>query len=170
VRLLLAVPLLVGALATGCGSDDDGAAATTVTVATGTETTPATTTDEPEAGGGSGAPPPQPGAGAGAQSPLAAAEAVLTTDGTVEQACGSLVTEAFIRTSYGGEQNCIAARRGEALARSIAVAPGSEETSGHLVVVPDGGPYDGHKVEVDLVEEDGTFRVDRLLAHVPAGP
>ena len=174
MRLLLAAGVVVSALLAGCGSDGDEAAkiATTVTVPTGGETATATETnaDEPQAAPAAGAGAPQPGAGAGAQSPLAAAEVVLTADGTVEEACGSFVTAAFIRTSYGGEQNCIAARRGQALARSIAFAPGTTENPDQLVVVPDGGPYDGHRVEVDVAEQDGTFRVDRLVAHVPAGP
>jgi hypothetical protein len=113
---------------------------------------------------------PQPGTGIGAANALIAAAAVLTRAGTPEQACGSFVTESFIRSSYGGEQNCVAARRPEALARSIVLGPGDDESSTNLIVVPKGGPYDGAKVDVALVEDDDGFRVDRLTADIPAGP
>ena len=113
---------------------------------------------------------PQPGTGTGAANALIAAAAVLTRAGSPEQACGSFVTESFILSSYGGEQNCVAARRPEALARAIVFGPGADEASTNLVVVPKGGPYDGAKVEVGLVEDDDGFRVDRLTANIPAGP
>lgn len=166
-------------LVAGCGGSDDPAEPTTVSVtvpATSTSSVSTPTPDELEEGdsgagqaqgGGSS---PQPGSGDGAANAVIAAAAVLTTEGTPDQACGSYVTENFIETSYGGEENCVAAREGEALARSISVGPGDDELSTHIVVVPKGGPYDGAKVEVELVEADGGFRVDALDAHVPAGP
>ena len=113
---------------------------------------------------------PRPGTGTGAANSLIAAGAVLTAGGTPAQACGRYVTKAFVKTAYGGEENCLAARRKRALAQSIVVGPGTNEKGTHIAVVPRGGPYDGHKVEVDLVEEGGAFRVDALEAHVPAGP
>jgi hypothetical protein len=119
--------------------------------------------------GGGGARP-RPGTGTGAANSLIAAGAVLTAGGTPAQACGRYVTKAFLETAYGSEENCLAARRKRALAQSIVVGPGTDEKGTHIVVVPKGGPYDGHKVEVDLVEEGGAFRVDALEAHVPAGP
>ena len=90
--------------------------------------------------------------------------------GSPEQACGSYVTEGFIQDSYGGEENCIAARNGVALADTIEIDADGGDSTTHLVVVPTGGPYDGAKVEVDLVREDDGYRVDALDAHVPAGP
>jgi hypothetical protein len=167
--------LVAVGLTAGCGDSDDPPPPTTVSVTvpattaatSATTTTPETTLPaEPDGGDGST---PEPGSGEGAANAVIAAAAVLTTEGTTEQACGSYVTENFIATAYGGEANCIAARQGEALARSITVR-GSAELSTHIVVVPKGGPYDGAKVEVDLVESGGGFRVDALDAHVAAGP
>lgn len=168
------------ALLAGCGGDDATTTSRMLPASTITETTApptgagagaATATSEgPRNRSGEDGDRPQPGSGTAAPSALVAAEAVLTGAGTPEQACASYVTEGFIRNSYGGEENCIAARRGRALAESISPAPGSEEDSTDIVVVPDGGPYDGAKVEVGLVAEEGGFRVDRLDAHVPAGP
>jgi hypothetical protein len=164
-----------GLLALGsCGGDESTSTSTVTEVApsttsttTGTQTTTtqsSATTEQTESTTG-----PQPGSGAGAANAVIAAAAVLTTGGTTQQACGSYVTERFIHDSYGGEANCIAARRKSALARSILVG-GEDETSTRIVVEARGGPYDGVKITVDLVEEDGGYRVDALKAHVPAGP
>jgi hypothetical protein len=98
-----------------------------------------------------------------------AATAVLTTQGTPEQACGTFVTANYIATSYGGEDNCVAARAHQPLPSDIGVQSG-DATSTHLVVIPTGGPYGGARVSVELVEDGGRFRVDSLKAHVPAGP
>ncbi|HEY8000892.1 MAG TPA: hypothetical protein VID76_03075 [Solirubrobacterales bacterium] len=174
--LTIAVALvpLVAALAVGCGGGDESAAPSTLTVSTAPTSTATTTTAEPapdaEGAGGTASEQPQPGSGSGAPNAVIAAAAVLTRGGTPQQACGTFVTEAFISTAYGGEENCVAARRPEALARSILVGPEGDASSTTITVVPDGGPYDGVKVAVDLVEEDGGFRVDGLDANVPAGP
>ena len=165
----------------GCG-DDDQTTSTGVSdpVSTTTTATTATTTGGDDAGGGGeaagaaggggSASQPEPGSGSGAGSPTAAAVAVLTAAGSPEQACGSYVTEGLIQDSYGGEENCIAARKGVALADTIEIDADGGDSTTHLVVVPTGGTYDGARVEVDLVREDGGYRVDALDAHVPAGP
>jgi hypothetical protein len=188
----LAVVAAVG----GCGSDDSPAQ-TTVSVTLPSQTTSSTgdltTTDATTitddqaatggessggggdggggAGGGGGGCPatPQPESGQGASTAILAATAVLTSQGTPEQACGTFVTENFIATSYGGEANCVAARAGQPLASAIGIQSG-DDTSTHLVVIPSGGPYGAARVSVDLVEDGGRFRVDALDAHVPAGP
>jgi hypothetical protein len=96
--------------------------------------------------------------------------AVLTREGTDEQACGTYVTEGFIQTAYGGSENCTASRDPQALANGLSLPTAIGKGTTHLVVIPDGGPYDGAKVEVDLVRDGDTYRVDALEAHVPAGP
>jgi hypothetical protein len=160
----LSLALLLAAVVTGCGDDEQSTVASTSTRPTSSTTTSTqassttsstTTTDEPSGGAGSG---------------VEAATAVLTSQGTPRQACDLYVTERFIETAYGGRENCIASRTGGALARGLALGPAIEEGATHLVVIPAGGPYDGAKVEVDLVRDGDTYRVDSLLAHVPAGP
>jgi hypothetical protein len=160
---LVAAALMVGVIA-GCGGSDDETtqtvsvtapattASTTASTTTGSETS--TTTD-----GGEGAP-----------APILAAAAVLTTHSTPERACGSYVTENFIETAYGGKENCITARESDELAKRIKVDQSAPQTESRLVVIPDGGPYDGAKVEVDIVQDGSAYRVDGLTADVPAGP
>jgi hypothetical protein len=156
--------LLLAALLAGCGDDEQSTAgstsaestsSTTTTRQASSTTTSTTTPDEPSGG---------------AASAVAAATAVLTSQGSPRQACDLYVTERFIQTAYGGRENCIASRTGGALAQGLALGPAIEEGATHLVVIPAGGPYDGAKVEVDLVRDGDTYRVDALLAHVPAGP
>jgi hypothetical protein len=163
----IAALLIAGAA--GCG-DDDGS----TTVATSTEPTPGTTSvsqqtvttsTQPETTTTTTAEP-----AGGAASAVDAATAVLTTEGTAEQACDRYVTEDFIQTAYGGRENCIASRAKDALADGLALGPAIEEGATHLVVVPVGGPYYGAKVEVDVIRDGDTYRVDSLEAHVPAGP
>jgi hypothetical protein len=157
----------------GCGGSDDEStstvsvitaptttAATTTSTTTGTASTTTTGGDDTTAAG--------PGAGAGA--PIVAAAGVLTTHATPEQACGSYVTENFLETAYGGKENCLEARKNQPLAKRIAVDQSAPQTTTHLVVVPDGGPYDGAKVEVEIVQDGSSYRVDGLTALVPAGP
>lgn len=169
-QVVLSALVLAAALLTACGGDDEPQTTQTVQVtipsSTATSSTSTTTTPAPAADTAST---PQPGSGEGASDAVVAATAVLTDQSTPEQACGSYVTENFIQTSFGGEDNCIAARNGQPLASAITVQSG-DEMSTHLVVVPKGGPYADARVEVELIEEGGQFRVDSLKAHVPAGP
>jgi hypothetical protein len=157
----------------GCGGSDDESTSTvsvitapTTTAATTTSTTTGTASTTTTSGGDTTAA----GPGAGAGAPIVAAAGVLTTHATPEQACGSYVTENFLETAYGGKENCLEARKNQPLAKRIAVDQSAPQTTTHLVVVPDGGPYDGAKVEVEIVQDGSSYRVDGLTAHVPAGP
>jgi len=164
---LVVATLAIGYLA-GCGGSDDETTSTVSVVTAPTTTTATTTSTESTTTSGGDTTGAGPGEGAGA--PIVAAAAVLTTHATPEQACGSYVTENFLQTAYGGKENCLEARKNQPLAKRIAVDQSSPQTTTHLVVIPDGGPYDGAKVEVDIVQDGADYRVDGLTAHVPAGP
>ena len=163
----IAIALAIAGGAAACG-DEAGSTSTvasssstqptTITPTTATTTTSTTTATTPE---------PEP---AGASDPVAAARAVLTSEGTPEQACEQFVTERFLETAYGGRENCIASRAEGALAEGLSLGPAVEENATPLVVIPQGGPYDGVKVEIDLVRGPDGFRVDGLEADVPPGP
>ena len=166
----LASLLLAMAALAGCG-DDDGATSTastassttTITDPSSTTSTTTSTTTATTDGTGSIRTP--------AHTAEDAARAVLTTAGTAKQACDDLVTNAFVAISYGSRKNCLAAHTPDALATSIDVVSSKKTEIGvHLVVVPDGGPYDGKKVEVEVLGVPDAYFVDSLQAHVPAGP
>jgi guanyl-specific ribonuclease Sa len=165
-RAVLLVAL--GALLVGCG-DDEGSTTVAGSTDPGTTTTsnpPAPTTSSTRDESTTTAE----DAPAGATDPVIAATAVLTSEGTTEEACRRDVTENFIETAYGGTENCIASRTDRALAQGLSLGTAIEEGATHLVVIPQGGPYDGAKVEVELVREGDAYLVDSLKAHVPAGP
>jgi hypothetical protein len=98
-------------------------------------------------------------------------ELVLTRATTPADICDTRVTEDYVRTAYGAREGCVAAQRPGALADSIQIQEVEEAgDSASAVVIPEGGPYDGVEVQVELVREDTVWRVDSLLADVPAGP
>jgi hypothetical protein len=172
--VLVVIGLLLGAPAlAGCGDEEETTTtAPTTTAPTQTTTTAtATTADGDEVGGGDG--------GGGEEAieigrPTTiegTLEAVFT--GTLDAAliCDELVTDRYVRTAYGAREGCIAAQKPGALADSVEITEveGSGD-SASAVTIPSGGPYDGVEVEVELVNEPGGWRVDSLLADVPAGP
>jgi hypothetical protein len=167
----LAVMLVLALAVSGC--DGVGGETTTATGSAATASIPATTNASTQSLTTTTAPTAaQPEEGSGSPGVKDAVSAVLTVHGDPAQACGTFVTETFIETAYGGRRNCLAAQRPSALAESFEVVSLSPRAGAvHLVVVPDGGAYDGSRVEVDVVVGDhGGYLVDSLQAHVPAGP
>ena len=170
---LTAALLATAVLALGACGEEEAEPAGDAEVTTSTTSAPATTSAEPAATGAgenAGEQPQTSGGGESARSPAASAEqairAVLTAAGKAAEACTDFVTADFVATAYGGRANCIAARRPNALAESVAI---TEDGGGTFTAVPKGGPYDGVEVTVEVVD-DGGFRVASLLADIPAGP
>ena len=166
-KIVTVLAIAAAATAIGCGDseepDQTTVSVTVPTTSAETTTTPPDTTvtdDEAATGGG----------GDGAEGPILAVAGVLTKHATTDEACRSFVTENFLETAYGGEENCIEARESQPLASEVALDNKAENTATHMTVIPKGGPYDGAKVEVDVVEVDGRYKVDALVADIPAGP
>jgi hypothetical protein len=85
--------------------------------------------------------------------------------------CGRYVTQRYLRVAYGDHEGCVQGQHPGSHATSVEVTHAdSGSTSAKLTLVPTGGPYDGEKLEVVLVEQHGTWRVDALHANVPVGP
>jgi hypothetical protein len=171
----VAIGLVLGALAVaGCG-DEEGPATTapttTATTQTTTTTATATTADGDEVGGGDGG-------GRGEEIEIgrptsieSTLEAVFTGASDAMLICDELVTDRYVRTAYGDREGCIAAQKPGALADSVEITEVEESgDSASAVTIPSGGPYDGVEVDVELIREPGGWRVDSLLADVPAGP
>ena len=160
---------LCAAIALGAGCDDDDEAGTT---------TPPAENTSPSAGGGYSS-----GGGGGdnekapvpkqtdARAIFEAVSAVLR-GGDPDQACAELVTERFVREAYGDEQGCRAAQATQQPTPPLDEFERKEISgeSAHVVVIPEGGPYDGVEVDVDLVSDGDLWKVDRLRADVPPGP
>jgi hypothetical protein len=81
------------------------------------------------------------------------------------------VTQHYLQVAYGDHEGCVQGQRPGSHATSVDVAH-AHSSSGiaNLTLVPTGGPYDGEKLEVVLVEQNGVWKVDALHANVPVGP
>lgn len=171
--LPLAAALAVLAPA-GCGGDD-GQSSTISTAATAESTAEASTTSSTTATTDGGETTSGKGTGDGSKGPsheTTIERNVVAVVGSNEAAlvCGSLATGRFLREAYGSAEGCRAA---------IAAQPASEvevsrvEIDGEAasaIAIPARGPLAGEEIEVTLVLEQGRWKVDTLIADVPAGP
>jgi hypothetical protein len=100
-----------------------------------------------------------------------AINAVLVS-GDPAKACGTnYVTEHFLEEAYGGKQGCAQAQTPAAAADflgSYKFEAGRDSAT--ATVRPSGGLYDGEKITVSLVNEDGNWQVDELKSNAPVGP
>jgi hypothetical protein len=172
VRRALALASIAGCLILGaCGGDDADEPATTTTAEPPATTTPAS--EAPDAGGGEGdAEAAEDGAVGGVLSIPALVELVLTSDEPRAVCEPPNVTEAFLRTGYGGRAGCVdAIESGGAIAESVNVEVDEESASAATAVaVATGGVYDGEEIELALVKDGEAWSIDRLEVDVPAGP
>jgi hypothetical protein len=170
----VAIALVAGSLVlAGCGDDEEEAATTATTTPTVQTTTAQTATtadgdevDESAGGGG------HEGSASGRPTTIEGTlEAVFTGAADAALICDSLATDRYVRRAYGAREGCIAAQKPGALADSVEITEVDEDgDSASAVAIPTGGPYDGVEVEVELVRGGDGWRVDSLLADVPAGP
>jgi hypothetical protein len=169
---LLAVGLLVAALVLpACGGEDDEPPG-------GPATTAETTGAAPDASGVEG--------GGDRRDQIPRASPVSSDEELVEaavltvlagrdarSACGEAMTESFLRTAYGDRGGCIAARDPATLADRGTTGVRAVEIDGQratAIARPQGGTYDGERLEVGLQRVEGGWRVDRLSADIPVGP
>jgi hypothetical protein len=87
-------------------------------------------------------------------------------------ACERSVTESYVQEAYGSTQGCRSAQRDAAVAQQIPVIRNLRQhnTRATAIVVFEGGVYDGEAGDVELVFENGRWRLDSLEVDVPAGP
>jgi hypothetical protein len=154
--------MIVGLLtAAGCGGDD--------------ETTTTTTRTTPQASGAESGETAK--AGAKRSSPsdeqqIRSTVEKLLTSSDPDEVCAALVTEHYVDSSFGGRQGCERAAVPGSAADSVSVRSVQVESGGSAgaEAVPTGGPSDGETLTVTLVDEGGTWKVDRLRSNAPVGP
>lgn len=86
--------------------------------------------------------------------------------------CGTLVTKRFVKKAYGDASGCKKAQSPKAAADKlvigeIAISP---EAVASTSVKAKGGIYGGERLMVDLVLQDGEWKLDSLRSNVPVGP
>ena len=79
-----------------------------------------------------------------------------------ELVCDELVTEKFLRATYGDRSGCLSARKPATLATSVMIEP----AQGALTAEPRGGLYDGDTLTFTIV--DGA--IDSIESDAPVGP
>jgi hypothetical protein len=169
----LAATLLAATIA-GCGGEggesSTGTGASVSTATTSSSQAKSTTTGTRTTG--------QSGSGKSQHSggtPHQTVNSVLTSVGPANCAAGIVpsanVTEHFVHAAYGDTGGCIRAQNQGAVARSLGSY--TQETNGSAATVkvrPVGGVYDGEKLTVSLVKEDGSWKVDSMKSNAPVGP
>jgi hypothetical protein len=162
--LAVATIVLLASSLSACGSDGDATQTTAVAV------TGAGETDAAKAPG-SDAPEDEPSA-----NPVDDEEAI---GQTLEQIlsggpkmCSTLVTERFLRRSYGDEAGCEAAQKSTPPAKSAGVSQVviEPDSVAQALARPKGGIYDGQRLRAELVLDEGTWLLDSLRSNVPVGP
>ena len=164
----VATALIVAALALAACGDDDSPMQTTAPAVTGA----AETADEAKAPG-TVAPEDEPAADpASDEAAITATVEGVLTGGDPAEVCGELVTERYLRESYGGAAGCRAAQPDQ--------KPASKVRLSRIVVMPDslaqafaeptGGLYDGERLRAELVLAAGVWKLDSLRSNVPVGP
>ena len=163
------VVILAGALAlAACGGDDDQPMQTTAPAVTGA----ADVTDEAKAPG-TQAPEDEPSADpANDEAAISTTLKAVLTGTNPGQVCAELVTQRYLRDSFGGASGCKGAQADQKPAKRVRLS--------RIVVLPDslaqalaeptGGLYDGERLRAELVLDDGVWKLDSLRSNVPVGP
>lgn len=86
-------------------------------------------------------------------------------------ACEQLSTENYVKTTFGSRKGCLKSTVPGSAATYIETSKITiDGDSATAVAKPTGGPSNGETIEVSLVREDGTWKVDSLKSNAPVGP
>jgi hypothetical protein len=163
----IASALATGVLA-GCGekSEPDVVApvdpATTDAAANGTGGAGSQGGDQGGGGGGGGQATPE--------EQVEDAVVAVIGGGDPADACSALVTDRYVRTAYGDSQGCRAAVSKQGSFDVLVSAVDIQGSRASAKAKPAAGPNKGETINVKLVEEQGTWKVDSALSNAPAGP
>jgi hypothetical protein len=97
-------------------------------------------------------------------------DAALTSK-SPQAACGTYVTSRYVNSAYGSDEGCAQAVKGGGAASDVDVSDIQVNgKSASATAVPNGGANDGEKLQVQLVNEGGPWKVDQVESNVPVGP
>jgi hypothetical protein len=156
-----AVAVIAGVLFAGCGGDSNKSGATASTAAGTTSKRSPKTADNLGTDG--------------TQSDLFLIQKSLLAvfaSGDPAQACETYATGKYVTTAFGDTEGCKAAQTAGGSAKSVKATnfTVSNETA-TATVVPTGGPSAGEKIDVRLVKDAGTWKVDSAVApNAAVGP
>ena len=166
------VPLAVAVIALGgCGGGGADSSSTTSSTTTSAGTPPSTSSNRTTTSSASTT---NTGGGkAGQRHSIPDIIDAVLTSADPAKACGAdYVTAHYLNVAYGGKEGCVEAQSSGSVARSLSfgdVVPERSATAS-MSVTPKGGIYNGEKLHVTLVREDGVWKVDTLKSNAPVGP
>ena len=144
-----------------CGEKDESAA---------TDAEVTQTTAGGGAGGGGGG---EAGGGAGGASDedqIADSVATVLGGNDPGEVCEEFATVVYVKHSYGDVQGCRAAvEKRPAVDVDVTVGKVDGKTA-EATATPKGGPNKGEELKVDLVNENGGWKVDVVRSNAPVGP
>jgi hypothetical protein len=154
----------------GCGDDDGDEGEVDATSPPAPAVVPPAESPPPSAQ----APEAPPEAGisyAGAKQAVRVAIQAVLVSGDPRAACRAFVTERYLKEAFGNREGCVRSILPGSAARSVRVSrihlAGGRASAR---AVPAGGPSDGEKIRVKLVQKGDRWKVDKLRSRAPVGP
>ncbi len=99
---------------------------------------------------------------------------MLTSSDPAKVCSTRYVTQHYLGVAYGGRQGCVQAQSPKNAAGSVDVGLTTQASNrpraATTKATTKGGLYDGEKLTVSLVREDGSWKVDGLKSNAPVGP
>src|SRR5215213_2850384 len=157
---ILIVVLALAAALSACGEKDESAA----TEAEVTQTT---------AGGGGGGGGSGGGGGGGGQSDedqIAESATAVLGGNDPDEVCEEFATVVYVKHSYGDAQGCQSAVEKRAAVDVDVTVGKMDGSTAEATATPKGGPNKGEDLKVDLVNENGVWKVDVVRSNAPVGP
>jgi hypothetical protein len=159
--ILLAVVLTAALALTACGEKDEPGAVPAASAGSS-----AGSDDDgngsAQAGGSS--------TGASDEQQIAKAAETVIGGNDPRETCEKYATIVYVKHAYGNVKGC---RSAVAQQKAFAVDVSAIDVSGNTAKAkakPHGGPNEGETLKVDLIEQEGTWRVDLVRSNVKVGP
>jgi len=162
VRAILIIAMLATALAlAACGEKDEPAAVPAASA--GQSGGSGDDTGGPAQSGGSSS-------GTSDEQQIATAAETVIGGNDPEKTCERYATIVYVKHAYGDVKGC---RSAVAEQKAFAVDVGGIDLNGKTATAkakPKGGPNQGETLKVDLIRQEGVWRVDLVRSNVKVGP
>ncbi|MFN2612299.1 MAG: hypothetical protein ABR536_02890 [Solirubrobacterales bacterium] len=159
----LALALLAGCGGGSGGSQDLGATTGATDSGSAIVTTAPAVTAAPAA--------PTAGVARSDESLIRGAITAVFVSGDPAAACDKAATRNYVVSAFGDLSGCRAAQRSGAAAKAVTMSGiAVEGDTARAVAVPTGGPSAGQRIELTLVKDGTSWKVDTASSDVPVGP
>ena len=164
MRAILITAVLAGALAlAACGEKEEPTAVPAANVGQSGGSAENDGDDGPTQSGGSSA-------GASDEDQIATAVEAVIGGNDPAKTCEKYATIVYVKRAYGDVKGC---RSAVAQQKPFAVDVGEVDVKGRTAIAkakPKGGPNEGETLRVDMIRQEGVWRVDLVRSNVKVGP